>query len=233
MSACSITLRVDASSAYVVNEILVIPDAGVSFNSNCFKKIYTAEDPVGLHMLSEHKRLCLSFLVNEEQVSEKFNYFSKVFSLELMPPGFQIEKPEPPQLCSCCVGAAKYRVKDWSKNPVTSILDHAGSILCPLVVSLENEDGRVIISHTPIDLWCQSGHLVSEGQNNQLKISIAHLHAMRLSEVVLEGRSHVSLALYNSRGDLTCTISAEKDYVSNTWQMILDDRNHCYQILEV
>ena len=232
LPTCSTTSKVDTSSAYVSEGRLIVPGAGLSFDTACFKEIYASASPAKLSMISEHRRLALSFTLEDESMRQKFGYFAKAFALDTVPDDFQLESPVAPHLCPCCMDAAKYRVKNLAQNPLTCILDHAAGLHYPLVVSLRNADGQMMTSHTPVHLKRQGGRLISEGRDNQFQIDITHLHAMRLNEVRLDGVPHISLALYNSRGEKNCSISAVSFDMANTWQTILDNKNHCYEMIE-
>ena len=232
MPTCSVTSKVDVSSAYMLKGELIVPGAGLSFDTTCFKEVYASESPAVLYMISEHRRLALSFTLEDDRVRQKFGYFAKAFSLDTMPDDFQLEKPIAPNLCPCCMDAAKYRIKNLAQNPLTCILDHAAGLHYPLTISLRNAEGQMMMSHAPAHLQRQEGRLSSEGRDNQFQIDINHLHAMRLNEVRLDGVPHISLALYNSRGEKNCSISAVSSDMANTWKTILDNKNHCYEMIE-
>jgi len=232
MPTCSFITDIDTSSAHLVGDTLTIPDGGLSFLTDSFAEIYASALPQALRMISKERQLGLSFFPNEAEACQNFHFFSKAFSQHPEPAHFHLSAPEEPSLCPCCIDVAQFRVRQLAQNPLTAILAHAASSETSLVVSAENHDGLLTIAHTPVNLLRQDENLISEGTDDQLKISIRHLHAMRLTEETLDGVPHQSLALLNSHGDITCTLSAPSAKIATAWQDVLGRKDNCYQIHE-
>lgn len=228
----SLTTNIDASSAHLSGGALTVPDGGLVIGTSRFEEVYAGTTPTALHMISRERQLGISILPDQKETRRRFQFFAEAFSLGSLPPDFQVERPKSPDLCPCCLEAARLRVRRMAQNPLTAILAHAATDEVSLVATLRNSDGGLTVAHTPVNLLCKGQYLISEGLDDELKISIPHLHAMSLSEELLEGIPHEVLTLLNSHGEVSGILSAPSEEVAGAWNLILSRRDHCYNILD-
>lgn len=229
MPTCSFVTDIDTSSAHLVDQTLVIPGGGLTIETTNFQEAYTSTTPPALQLISLKRHLNITLLPNEPEACRKFHFFSKALSKNEMPDEFEIEPICEPGLCPCCIDSAQMRIRQIPQNPLTVILANCAAHQTSLIVSAKNADGGLTISHSPTNLLRQEEFLISEGDHDHIKINIRHLHALRLTEETLDGCLHQSLELINSHGEVTCTFSAPKKIISNSWETVLSKYNHSFQ----
>lgn len=230
LPSVSFQTSVDVSSAHLVDNTLCIPGGGLSLEVLTFEEAYASSKTPGFHLISENRKLGLRLTPKEEKVIRQFHYFSEALAIEEIADHFEMDRPDEPQLCPCCIASAQFRIRQMAQNPITVILAHAASARQPLIVSTKTNEGGLTMNHTPTNLRRDDDMLISEGHGDQVEINIRHLHAMHLNGGVVDGRSHQSLTLLNSHGHEVCTISAPSDQVREKWIETLRDQNCCYEV---
>lgn len=229
LPTCSFRSTVDLWGAHLVDQNLLIPNAGLSLRTTEFANVFTNESPLRLLFNSDHRRFGFTLSPIEEPGCKRARFFIKAFTVDTDKPLGEILSVEEPRLCPCCVDAAHFRIQRLAQNPLTRILADSIERDLSLIISSGNDDGRLTFLHTPISLRKEGASLISIGENQRLCIDVRHLHAMHSGQQEIDGETYQSLTLLNSHGGINCSLSLPSSKVGNIWNQIFNDYDHYYQ----
>ncbi|MFT6862673.1 MAG: hypothetical protein ACJAVK_001232 [Akkermansiaceae bacterium] len=227
---CMTSATIDLSSAHLTDGTFTIPGASLALATASFSEVYSSFDPLKVTLISHSRELKLSLRPTDDQALPQLHTLCDAYASEAASQNFKVPEVVKPGLCPCCVTAARIRVRQITRNPLTTILADAASRSKALLVSVQSNDGCFTSAHLPAHLLQNDSCLISEGFDSRFEINIRHLHAMKLTTEVIDGKPHRSLELMNSLGDTTNKVSAPADEVREAWVQILGRRDHCYEI---
>lgn len=228
---CTTNATIDLSSAHLTDGTFTIPGAGLTLETASFSEIYSTFDPLKVTLISQSRELKLSLRPTDDQALPKLHAICAAYASETTSQNFKVPGVVTPGLCPCCIEAARIRVRQITRNPLTAILADAALRSNALLVSVQSKDGCFSSAHLPAHLLQNDSCLISEGFGSRFEINIRHLHAMKLTTEMIDGKSHRSLELMNSLGNTTNKVSAPADQIKEAWVQILGRRNHCYDII--